>query len=668
MAWPAIFAAPREAARDALLAALPRPAAEAPVLVVEIDRESLAALGAWPWPRLRLAEIIMRLAEAGAASVAIDLLLEGPDRNAPAVLAARLMEALSGEAAASVARLAPGLPDHDAALAGAMAALPVALGFLLAPESGPPPPGEGWAVLGDPALTGMPAAPGAVLPLPLLAEAASGFGALSLSGAPVREVPLAVGIAGETRGGLALEALRLALGSPTPVLHAPSGALALGDVAWLPDAGMALRLHPARADAPRVSAAALLAGTVPAAAIRGRVVLVGGAAPELGGLRATAFEALVPSVRLHAMAVAQLAQGWLPREPSWARPAEAGFSALLGMAGAAMAALLPPLLAAAGIALLAMLPVAIAALALDHALLLDPVPALAALAAGATVAGLAAFAALRLARARLTARFAQHLAPQVVARIAESPALLRIAGERRAMSFVFTDIEGFTALVERLPPERLVALLDAYVAEAGEIAVAHGGVIDKVVGDALHLMFGAPLAQPDHARRALECGVALAGFGARFALGAEARAVGFGRTRIGVASGEAVVGDVGGGRKLDYTAHGTPVNLAARLEAANKITGTALLADAASAAASGMVLRRVGLLALRGLAEPVAAFTTRDGVAGWEVVEQALDAGDAARAVAALRAVVAAHPEDALASFHLRRAEAGEAHWRIEGG
>jgi adenylate cyclase len=624
--WPAAF--PREATHDALLRALPRPAfhpgADLPVLTVEIDRNALAALGPWPWPRSIVAALVERIAEGGAAALALDLLLEGPDRGSPALLARRLAAALGGDPA--LAALADTLPDHDAALARALGRLPVALGFVLAPESSAPPPvRQGWAVLGDPA--GLPAAPGAVGPLPALADAAAGLGAISLTGAPVRAVPLAVAVAGEVRAGLALEAVRLALGAPTPVLRAATAEVALG--AALLGAGPALRLHPARAAPPAVTALALLRGEVPAERIAGRIVLLGGVAPELGALRETPFAALVPSLRIQAEAVAQILQGWLPRVPGWAGPAEAAAALAFGLAGAAAAALLPPLGAAGAVLLLAALPPALAAVALARGdAAARSVPALAALALSAGVAGLAAFAALRRARARLVARFAQHLAPEVVARIAAAPGTLRIAGERRRMSFVFTDIEGFTALAERLPPERVVALLDAYLAEAVEIAVAHGGAIDKVVGDALHVMFGAPLAQPDHARRALDCAVALAGFGTRFM----AREPGFGRTRVGVATGEAVIGDVGGGRKLDYTAHGTPVNLAARLEAANKLLGTAVLADAATAADSpARPMRRAALLGLRGLAGPVEAFApwqgTAAGLAAWRAVEAALDAG-----------------------------------------
>ncbi|NKC34658.1 adenylate/guanylate cyclase domain-containing protein, partial [Falsiroseomonas selenitidurans] len=250
--------------------------------------------------------------------------------------------------------------------------------------------------------------------------------------------------------------------------------------------------------------------------------------------------------------------------------------------GAALAPLAAAGLAALGLALLP----AAAALLLHQALwLADATLPMLALGIATLAAALAAFVATRASRARLVARFAQTLPPAVVARIAAEPGLLRIAPERREMSFVFTDIAGFTTLAERQGPDAVIGLLDAYIAGAAEVVARHGGTLDKVVGDALHVMFGAPLAQPDHPARALACGAALAAFGHAFAAQPGPRAAGFGLTRVGVAGGAVVVGDVGGGRVLDYTAHGDPVNLAARLEAANKLFGTDLLVDQATAAA-----------------------------------------------------------------------------------
>jgi adenylate cyclase len=300
--------------------------------------------------------------------------------------------------------------------------------------------------------------------------------------------------------------------------------------------------------------------------------------------------------------------------------------------------------------------------ALEGALLLaDAALPLAGFLAALGAAALAAFVALRASRARLAARFAQSLPPALVARIAKEPGLLRIGGEKRPMSFVFTDIAGFTGLAERLGPQRLIALLDAYVAGGAEIVARHGGTLDKVVGDALHIMFGAPLPQPDHAARALACGEALARFGQDFAARHEAE--GFGLTRVGIATGDAIVGDVGGGRVLDYTAHGDAVNLAARLEAANKIFGTVLLADVATMAAAQVEWRRLARLAARGRNAAVDVFTPWPSGAtphpAWDEAIAALEEGDPDFAAANFEVVAAALPDDAATLFHLDRLARG---------
>ncbi len=662
LALPLPFSALRETAADGLLSAFPRPHQPVPVLTVEIDRESLAALGPWPWPRNRLAALVTALHEAGAAVVATDILFAGPDRASPAGQARIFAENLPPAEAALLRARAADLPDHDQALADALDLGPSVLGFLLAPEPGEAPtPQGGFAVVGDAKALAPLSAPGAATALPLLVEAALGHGAASLEGGRVRAVPLVVRVDEEWLPGLVTEALRLATGAASPVLIAGERVLRLGGVNLPLDAALSIRLQEGPAGA-RVSAEAVLAGRVPRGAIEDQIVLLGGTAPELGALRETAFAPLVPGIRLQAMALAQAMTLWLPRRPDWLPTAEIAGAAALGLGAALAGAGLPPL-AVAGLAALALVALPLGAVALLHGTLLlaDPVLPLASTLAGLGASFLAGFMALRASRARLVARFAQSLPPALVARIAKEPGLLRIGGERRRMSFVFTDIAGFTALAERSGPQALITMLDAYVAGGAEIVAKHGGTLDKVVGDALHIMFGAPLDQPDHAARAIACGQALAAFGQDFA--ARHAAAGFGITRVGIATGDVIVGDVGGGRVLDYTAHGDAVNLAARLEAANKIFGTVLLSDAESVAAAGAAWRRLARLEARGREAVVEVFTPwpdaeapRDS---WDAALAALEAGEAATARAAFTRFAEAVPADAATRFQLARLEKG---------
>jgi adenylate cyclase len=195
--------------------------------------------------------------------------------------------------------------------------------------------------------------------------------------------------------------------------------------------------------------------------------------------------------------------------------------------------------------------------------------------------------------------------------------------------------------------------------------VRHGGTIDKIVGDAVHVMFNAPLDQPDHAARALSCAREMDVVARAFARDMAQQGEIFGATRIGVSSGPAVVGDVGGRRRLDYTAHGTAVNLASRLEAANKALGTTICVSGATRErVEGAALRPAARLLVRGNAEPVDVFTTLPDnaseafVAAWNAAYVALATG-APEARAMLVELRAKSPDDALIGLHLERIDAG---------
>ncbi len=215
----------------------------------------------------------------------------------------------------------------------------------------------------------------------------------------------------------------------------------------------------------------------------------------------------------------------------------------------------------------------------------------------------------RLAAERAHAALARYFSPNLARQLADSARALDLGGQRREVSAIFTDIAGFTALAEALDAAALGALLNGYLAGMTDIVFAHGGTVAKVMGDGMLLLFGAPDDQPDHAARAVACALALDAFAEAFRTTRGNDGVALGITRIGVHSGPALVGDFGGGRHFDYTAYGETINLAARLEAANKGLGTRLLVSAATAARiAGFQGRAVGELLLRGVSRPLAAF------------------------------------------------------------
>jgi len=277
-----------------------------------------------------------------------------------------------------------------------------------------------------------------------------------------------------------------------------------------------------------------------------------------------------------------------------------------------------------------------------------------------------------LYRARATAERAQanlarYFSPNLANHLVDHPNAIDLGGERRELTFLFTDLENFTPLVESHDPTVVVSVMNAYLTEVSRIVFEHGGTIDTVVGDAVHAMFGAPLEQPDHAARAVACALQVDEFSREFAAAKGKEGVPIGRTRIGVHTGPAIVGNFGGETYFHYTAHGDAVNTAARLETINKHLGTYLCVSADTVAQiTDFVGRPVGTLVLKGKEKGIRAYEPlangigqTDATAAYLAAFEKLEAGDPT-AVQGFAALVGAHGDDALATFHLKRLLAGE--------
>ncbi|HPH02615.1 MAG TPA: CHASE2 domain-containing protein [Spirochaetota bacterium] len=218
---------------------------------------------------------------------------------------------------------------------------------------------------------------------------------------------------------------------------------------------------------------------------------------------------------------------------------------------------------------------------------------------------------------RIRGAFSRYVAPALVDQIILDPGMLRLGGEKRVCTVFFSDIAGFTTLSEGLSPEQLVEFLNTYLTEVTDIILAHGGMLDKYEGDAVMAVFGAPLLQPDHAERACRAALAVQ---ARLS---ELRAAWLERglpafiTRIGLNSGEMVVGNMGSRERFDYTVIGDAVNLGSRLEGANKQYGTYLMISQATRDLAGperFVTRELDMIRVKGKAEPVRVFELIDTV------------------------------------------------------
>jgi adenylate cyclase len=204
----------------------------------------------------------------------------------------------------------------------------------------------------------------------------------------------------------------------------------------------------------------------------------------------------------------------------------------------------------------------------------------------------------------------RFVSPEVAARITSAARELKPGdGEVRTASVLFTDIEGFSTIAERLQPERLISMLNAYFAAVSDAIDRHGGVITQYQGDAMLITFNTVKDDPDHAANAVRTALAIQEATRERSFGEGLRM----RTRCGINTGRIVAGAVGTGERLLYTVHGDEVNVAARLEQLNKTTGTYVLATESTvqAAGRGFAFERVAEVTVRGRSQPTAVYTPR---------------------------------------------------------
>ena len=272
-------------------------------------------------------------------------------------------------------------------------------------------------------------------------------------------------------------------------------------------------------------------------------------------------------------------------------------------------------------------------------------------------------------------RFAQgalgkYLPRDIANQIIADPEQLALKGERREIFVVFTDLEGFTELSHAIDAETVAMLLNRYLDLLSDVVLAHGGTIDKFVGDAVVAFWGAPISRPDDGERAARAAYAMWRAGEEFRKTVPPGVPPIGRTRVGLHFGEAIVGNFGGEDRIQYTALGDSMNTASRLEAANKKLKTSVIASREAVSRSGLDWwRPMGRITLRGRATPVDIFEPAPdmpnrALSHIRAILDRLESGNET-ALAELEALAAAAPEDAALQnfvYRMGSVKAGESY------
>ncbi|WP_367193325.1 CHASE2 domain-containing protein [Amorphus sp. 3PC139-8] len=655
IAEPSALAQLRNLAFDEYQRLAPRPFdPDLPVKIVAIDEAALAALGQWPWPRRVLGELVDRLNAAGAAAIALDFALAEPDRSDPRAALATLPDSADRD------RLLQALPPADAgdlSLAKALSNLPSVLGLILThgEKHGEVPHKAGFASAGDDPRPFLPAFESVTAPLPPLAEAASGLGAMNWlpdRDQIVRTVPLLFLVDGKVVPSLAAEALRTAQGASTLVARASNAsgqtafgaasginAVKIGAVVIPTDAAGAVRVHFSETDPSRLlSAGDVHTGDFDPAEVAGKIVLLGATAPGLLDLRATPLEAAVPGVEIHAQLLEHILSGATLKRPDWASGLEilafAGLAILI-----AVAAGLLPVRWSFGLGVVAIAGwVAASWLAFSRAgLLVDPT--FPALGTASVLFATTGYVGIREERDRRQIRsaFGRYVAPGLVEELARDPDRLRLGGEIKEMTILFTDMRGFTTVSEGMDAERLTAFVNAFLTPLTDAVLTHRGTIDKYIGDAVMAFWNAPLDDDDHARHGCEAALAMLQAIEAFNAGDHTYpkvAIG-----IGLNTGLCCVGNLGSVRRFDYSVIGDDVNIASRLEGQTKSYGVSIIVGEATAhAVPDFALIEFDRVRVKGKTRPISLFALMGGAeraadASFQALKAAMD-----RFVAAYRA------------------------------
>ena len=578
------------------------------IVIIDIDERSLARVGQWPWSRARVAALVRELTERQqVAALALDAVFAEPDRSSGLQNLERLArEDLQHDPAFAdwLARAAPQL-DYDGVLARALQQGPVALGYYLSSdrdarrsgtlprplaEVDAPPPGMlHWDGYGS-----------NIAPLTAAAPRAGFFNSVADPDGKVRAVPLVAAFEGRLYESLSLAALRLGLDNPPLRLERVAGQAAGGLAAvTLGSGAQALRVPvdargaalvpfrgpggPGGGSFRYISALDVLEGRLPAGELKGRYTLLGFTAPGLMDLRATPVGEVYPGVEVHANLLSGMLDGRIAVRPDYA----AGYEVALLLALGLVLILGLPLLPVAaslglGLALLAGI------LALDFSLYLGAGLAMPlATALVLTLTALAVNMALGYfvesrAKRELAQQFATYVPPELVRQMVRNPERYGMQARAEELTVMFCDLRGFTSLSETMEPLALQALLNDVLSRLTHVIRAHQGTIDKYMGDCVMAFWGAPVAQPDHARLAVDAAVAMTAtmrqFNAeRAAYGAPPVSVG-----IGLNTGVMSVGNMGSDLRRAYTVVGDAVNLASRLESLSRVYQVDIVASQAT--------------------------------------------------------------------------------------
>lgn len=612
----------------------PRAVTQRPVVIIDIDEKSLAKFGQWPWPRTRVADLVKRLTDLGAAAIAFDIIFPEPDRLSPAVAADTFLNL--DEATRTKLRA---LPSNDQVLADVLRQSPVVLGESGLPNVVPQPalklPLTGLATIGGDPRPFLLEFPGLLRNIPVLEEAAPGRGLFTIRterDGIVRRVPMIMIAQGDLMPSLTFEMLRIVTKSDTILVKSDEAgvkSVAVPGFEVPTDRNGQLWVHFARHDAARyVSAADVLEGRVGPDLISRKLILIGTSAVGLLDVKTTPLDPVMPGVEVHAQVLESALTRSVLLHPNYAIGAELLTAILFGAAIIWLAPVLSPMMLLTFGAVIVSIMVATSwYLYTQHKLLIDFTFPLLASTLIYLVLVFSSYFREQAQRRRIRSAFGQYLSPALVEQLAQSPEKLVLGGEERDMTIMFSDVRGFTTISEsfKSDPQGLTSLMNRFLTPLTNAILDRKGTIDKYMGDAIMAFWNAPLSDREHQLNACDAALDMIDRIEVLNVAREREAKEAGkpfipmRVGIGLNTGTCVVGNMGSDLRFDYSVLGDSVNLASRLEGQSKSYGLPIIAGSktALAAKDKFAILEIDFITVKGKKEPevIYAIVGREDVA-----------------------------------------------------
>ena len=597
------------------------------VLILDIDEESLSKLGQWPWPRTILSDLVDKTYLS--AVLGFDVVFAENDRTG----SSELKKLYKNEE--SLLKILDQVPNSDNLFSNSIANHgTVVLGAIPSNSlKNSFKPKFGLIEQGDDPRKFLTEFSGIQTNLKLLDEAAKGIGSMSIGNndSVIRKLPLFENINGSLVPSLSLEMLRVAIGASTFQIKSSnaSGENAFGEETGINNVKLGNLIIPTNDDGSvwihysdnpikKMPIWEVFSAKYQKEYFEGKILIVGASAPGLFDLRSTPLENNVPGVQIIANLTDQILAGQFLKRPDWMF----GLEVITGLLLALLITFFIQFLGPIGGLMIFLGGNSLSVIGSYYIFniynyLIDPISPLVICLLAYLIVTFFNFLFTELERSKVRNAFSQYMSPVMVEKLAKSSESLKLGGERKEMTFLFSDIRGFTSISEKYKddPEALTDLINNLLTVLSNEILTTQGTIDKYMGDCIMAFWNAPSEDEEHREKSIEAAFAMSKAlnvlnEEREKLKEEKLSIG-----IGINTGDCIVGNMGSDKRFDYTVLGDSVNLASRLEGQSANYGMQIILGEETTKGVSQekyTFFELDLIAVKGKSEPVSIYTVFD--------------------------------------------------------